>query len=380
MYKNMEQKKKALIVATVGEFINCFEKDNIDLLKSMGYEVHVATNIHLKCEDNISKLQIIKHHVGFSRNPISIKNIAAFFCMINLIDKERFSLIHCHTPVGGVIARLAALRFRKSGIKIIYTAHGFHFYKGASIENWIIFFPIEWILSFFTDTLITINREDFGRAKKVFYAKNVEYIPGVGIDTFYYEKILEKREKIREKLGIAQNDIMLLSVGELNKNKNHKIIIEVLGKIRRKYPNMSHHLHYFIAGEGILCNELERVANELKINLHMLGFRHDIPNLLKATDIFMLPSKREGLNVSLMEAMASGLPCIVSDIRGNKDLILKSKGGYRFLNSLDLEKMLIELISTPEKRREFGKFNQARIKKFDKSIVKKYMIKIYNAI
>ena len=142
--------------------------------------------------------------------------------------------MHCHSPIGSVVARLAASQFRKDGLKVIYTAHGFHFYKGAPRINWMIFYPIEYVCSFITDVLITINKEDYNFAIKHMHSNQVKYIPGVGINVEKFSEEVSNREEKRRELGISKNDIVLFSVGELNDNKNHKIVIEALANIKEK--------------------------------------------------------------------------------------------------------------------------------------------------
>lgn len=367
--------KKVLMIATVPSMIGQFNMNNIRLLKDMGYEVHVACNFRDRSiwpEERIKEfvkllntLKVECHQIDFGRSPKSVKKIQkSMYQMSSLMEKETFDFVHCHTPMAGVISRLLCY---KKGIKVIYTAHGFHFYKGAPKINWLIYYPIEKLLSCWTDILITINREDFKRAKKKFYAKRTVYIPGVGIDIEKYRNEWTDSKRKREELEIRSDDIMLLSVGELNENKNHKAVIEALGKIRRSNKNSADNLHYFIAGKGELKNRLMELAEREGINLHLLGFRNDVPELLNAADIFILPSIREGLNVSLMEAMACKLPIACSRIRGNVDLVAEEKGGFLFepLKQSDIIEKLERLIKMSAKERYgFGEYNYQKIQKF----------------
>ena len=326
-------KPKALIVASVASMIQQFNMHNIQLLLDQGYIVDVVCNCKEgntisdeKVKEMVRELAekgVSVTHVPIPRKIYDIKGIFKSIKQIRkMCKKEKYALMHCQSPIGSVVARAAAIKARKNGMKVIYTAHGFHFYKGAPKKNWIIFYPIEKVFSYVTDVLITINKEDYRFAKKHMNAKQVEYLPGVGIDTekFWLENFDEETK--RAELGITKNDLMILSVGELNKNKNQEVIIRAIAKLNDS------RIHYFIAGRGDKEEYLRNLAKSLGVNLQLLGYRTDIIELLNTADIFALPSLREGLSVALMEAMSAGLPCIVSRIRGNVDLIEEGKGGY----------------------------------------------------
>ncbi len=391
--------KAVLIVASVASMIGQFNMPNIKLLVKLGYSVDVAANFidGSTCTDRkitmlmetLDALSIDCYQIDFNRNVLNIKDAVKAFdqlhCVIcgiaepvnrkrhhKICKNRKYDFIHAHSPIGGVIGRIAA---KIHGIRTIYTAHGFHFYNGAPLKNWLIYYPVEWQLSRITDVLITITREDYKRAKKKFYAGKTVYIPGIGIDVGAYAGTEVNREAKRCSLGAGSGDIILLSVGELNKNKNHKAVIEALGAIRKLHPALSCHLHYCIAGRGRLHNELIKLADALGVNLHLLGYRDDVPELLKASDIFVLPSVREGLNVSLMEAMASGLPCIVSDIRGNRDLIEDMEQRFCSLNGLQTAILRFALLTSF--RNHYGIKNQKKVEKFDLCQVMKKMLFIY---
>ncbi|UDQ97390.1 glycosyltransferase family 4 protein [Lentisphaerota bacterium WC36G] len=312
---------KILFVASVDEHINCFHLPYLKWFKEHGYDVHVATNGTEKFADADKKFT-----VPFERSPLKINNFTAYKVLKKIIDQNNYSLIHCHTPVASVITRLAARKARKSGTKVLYTAHGFHFCQGAPLKNWLIFYPIEKWCSRFCDCLITINREDFLFAQKKFSKTNVEYIHGIGIDIdkFLNAKINFKRKEERKKLGIADDDIMLLSVGELNKNKNHQLIIRCLAELNNKK------IHYIICGTGSLKKYLKGLIKELKLenNVHLVGYQNQTVNFYHMADIFVFPSRREGLPVSVMEAMSCNIPVVASNIRGCQDLILNDENGF----------------------------------------------------
>ena len=225
--------------------------------------------------------------------------------------------MHCHTPIAAACTRIACRHIRKKGSKVYYTAHGFHFYKGAPLKNWILYYPMEWLCAHWTDVLVTINREDFVLAKKRMKAKCIEYVPGIGIDIEKFTKVKVDRTEKRREIGISDDAVLLLSVGELNKNKNHEVVIRALAKIG------DYNIHYAIAGTGKLEEYLYKLALELGIEdqIHLLGFRDDLEEVYKIVDLYIHPSYREGLPVALMEAIASKVPVIASNIRGCKDLI-----------------------------------------------------------
>ncbi|MCC4722358.1 glycosyltransferase family 4 protein [Salinicoccus sp. RF5] len=332
--------KKVLFVATVVKaHINTFHIPYLEWFKKSGYEVHVCAKNDYNKEENCNIPFCDKFYdLPFERSPLKLNNIKTYHNLKKIINSNDYDIIHCHTPMGGVLTRLAAQNARKRNTEVIYTAHGFHFFKGSSIINWLTYYPVEFWLSRYTDLLITINKEDFKTSRK-FKAKKIEYIPGVGIDTTEFKKKSIDEKKKRKEININENQFMILSVGELNKNKNHEVIIRAIATLN------NNNIVYVLCGEGPKEKELRDLAEHLGIskNVIFLGFRNDIPELCKIANLFAFPSYREGLSLSLMEAMASGLPVICSDIRGNKDLINDGINGYLsnprdvngFANSID---------------------------------------------
>ena len=376
--------KKALIIATVPSMIGQFNMNNIQVLQELGYEVHVACNFKDRSVwtnervqefiNELGKKKVKKHQIVFSRNPLKIKkHYKAFKVIRKLLKKESITLMHCHTPIASAISRLAAKDLNE--VKVIYTAHGFHFFKGAPIRNWLIYYPIEKIMSKYTDVLITINKEDYFRGKKNFSAKKVEYIPGVGIDLEKIQKICVDRKKKRDELNIKDDDIVLLSVGELSKRKNHEIVIKALGKIGNP------RIKYLICGKGVLEQRLLSLSKENSVEkqVQLLGFRTDVLEICACADIFIFPSLQEGLPVALMEAMACGLPCIASNIRGNVDLIQDRINGYVVKHNVVEEYIEgIKFILHLEKHESINKKKiQETMKKFDVKIINERMKKIY---
>ncbi len=370
--------KKILHVATVVKtHIMSFHLPCLEMCKNMEWETAVAARNDYADKSECSIPFCDQYFdISFKRSPWSFGNIGAYKKLSQVINDGNYDIIHCHTPVGGVLTRLAARKERKKGTQVFYTAHGFHFYKGAPLLNWLLFYPIERLLSRLTDVLITINREDYERAK-TFHAKKVVYIPGVGINTEKFATPLSAEEKavLRSEIGVPEDAALLCSVGELNKNKNHQLIIRAIAQLDDES------IHYCIAGEGEERENLVKLAESLNLSdrVHLLGYRRDINKLYRASDICCFPSMREGLPVALMEAMACALPVICSDIRGNCDLLSDSEGGY-LLSPTDHFKWaekIRDLSENSETARKFGQHNFDIIKDYDSAKILSSMKELY---
>ena len=377
---HIKNSNKILMLAAVPSMIGQFNMENIRLLLAMGYEVHVACNFYdtsvwtkEKISEFISQMKVLGvhcHQTGFSRSPGDVKSLfQSFRQMDSLVKKEGFQFVHCHTPVAAAVCRLVCHRNR---MKVIYTAHGFHFYKGAPMKNWLLYYPVEWLCSWWTDVLITINKEDYRRAKRRLHAKKTVYVPGVGVDTEKFRPDAVCRERKRAELGLKETDIMLLSVGELSKRKNHEVVIRALHEM--KNPDVK----YFICGMGELEGCLKKIIKELGLEnqVELLGYRTDISELMQAADVFVFPSLQEGLPVALMEAMASGLPCILSRIRGNSDLIMDKNCLAEAADVNEWKRILENMVMKNEKN-WYGEENRKRMNRYDISRVNQKMKKIY---
>lgn len=365
---------KILYVTTISLTINSFFKLHIEMLVREGHQVDIACNYRdLALDPLYNELECEFYQIDFSRSPLSKDNIKAYGQLKKVIKNGNYDIVHCHTPNASVITRMVCGKFRKkNGLKVFYTAHGFHFYIGAPGLNWLIYYPIEKFCSRFTDKLITINKEDYALAKSKFHAREVCYVPGVGIDLSKFENVQVDRAAKRREIGVPEDAVLLLSVGELNENKNHQIIVKALAKLND--PNV----HYAIAGMGDKGEYLLELAQELGISgqLHLLGYRRDIPELNYAADVFCFPSFREGLSVSLMETMACGVPCAVSRIRGNVDLI-DQNGGCLF-DPRDESECLDALMTVMRgNRQEMGMYNGNKARNFGCSAVVECMRDIY---
>lgn len=325
-------KKKVLFVATVDSHIELFHLPYLKMFKDKGYEVHVATSTDKKIEFCDKK-----HKISIARSPFKLCNLKAIRQLKKIVNEEHFDIIHCHTPMGGVVARLAAKKARKNGTRVIYTAHGFHFYKGAPLKNWLLFYPVEKYLAKYTDTLITINNEDFERAKKKFgkRCRDIEYVPGVGVDEKKFKKKLTKEEKhnLRKSLGLKDDDFVIICVGRLDKNKNQGFLIRVLAdllKTDKKY-------HLLLAGKDEIKGKYNKLAKKLNVeeNVHFLGNRDDVVDLLNISNVVVSASKREGLPVNLIEAAFCGLPIVALRCRGSRDIVEKcARDEEEFCNSI----------------------------------------------
>lgn len=374
------KKEKVLVVGAVGSMIANFNMENIHILKNEGYDVEVAANFgdidpisnekKDKMLDALQREGVISHQIDFQRGIGSpVKNIQVILKLRKLISEKKYKFIHTNSPLASALVRIANLHKQT---KIIYTAHGFQFFKGGRKRDWLLFYPIEKILASQTDVLVTINEEDYTRAKKMGF-KIVEKIPGVGVD-------IHKFRPCSEKINNSNLDkLILLSVGELNNNKNHILVLEAIMNLINKQD-----IEYWICGTG--TNEdkyLEYInKNHLVREVKLLGYRSDINDILEKAHIFVFPSFREGLSVSVIEAMAKGKPVLASNIRGNRDLIDNGKGGVLFnpASSDQLTKILTDCMVNKEKLDEFGRYNLEKVKEYDIKNVNKRMVAIYREL
>lgn len=320
--------KRALIVATVGGFLSQFEMNNVKVLQERGYEVHYASNFnngmyHIDY-DKLHDKKVVLHHVEFSKNPIKVKDHWEVLKQLKkIIEEYEIDILHCHTPVGGVLARVAAFCVRKD-IYVIYTAHGFHFYHGAPLKNWL-YYPVEKILARITDCLITVNKEDFCQAQKFLHKKNgyATQIPGVGLDLERFQMRLEQREIVRQELGLLDSSFHLVTIGEINRNKNLEVTVKALAELRN--PDIV----YSIYGRGKSIEYIERLIEEchLEKQVKYCGYCTDPERVLQSADLFLFPSIREGLGMAALEALACGVPVIALDNRGTREYMRTGVNG-----------------------------------------------------
>ena len=361
-----------LYVTTIG-LTMIFFKDLVKKLVDDGNTVDIACNeSEYKVDEFYRELGCNVYQINCSRSPFSKGNFEAIKELKKIISDNKYDIVHCHTPVAGACTRIACKGFRKKGLRVFYTAHGFHFYKGAPLINWLIYYPIEKYCSKFTDILITINHEDESLAKKRMKAKKVEYVPGVGIDVDKFANAVVDRTQKRQELGIPEDAILILSVGELNKNKNHQIVIRALAELNDK------NVHYMIAGEGALSDYLKNLSYELGVEsqVHILGYREDTEQLYKIADINAFPSIREGLGLAAIEGMAAGLPLICLDNRGTRNYAENNVNAFIITNLYDCADAINKLKSYST-RKSFGESGMITAKNFDVDIINKKMLEIY---
>lgn len=315
--------KKVLYITTISRTINAFLIPHIEKLIDEGYEVDCACNIDKEIDDRLIQKGVEVYNIPFSRNPLNPKNLKAYSILSKIVKEKQYDIVHVHTPVASVYGRLLKLKFKN--LKTIYTVHGFHFFKGAPKINWMIYYPIEKIMARFTDVIITINEEDYNRAK-TFNIKETYKIDGVGIDLNQYNKDLYDREKEREKLNLEKDDFVILMIAEVNKNKNHIQIINAVEKLLKQGEKVK----LLCAGDGVLFDEISKLVKDrgLDQNIKMLGFRNDINELISACDIGVLMSYREGLPRNIMELMAYGKAVVGTNIRGIRDLVQDGQNGF----------------------------------------------------
>lgn len=358
--------KKILVTSTDLMMVQ-FLTPHIINLSENGYEVSIAcSDVGGRMQEVREKLQAYTkaiYKVRLHRSPVRIDNMNGYRDMNAIICKNHYDVIWTNEPVMGVVTRLAAQKARKEGTKVLYMVHGFHFYKGAPMLNWFVYYPIEKLMASKCDMICTVNREDYRRAKK-FNVQEVKYIHGIGINT---ERLTISKDStnIRKELKLLEDETLVLSIGELNKNKNQKVIIQAIKTINNKQ------LHYILCGKGNQEKELKDLADQLGIEkyIHFLGYRRDVVDICSQSDIYVMPSYREGLPVSSLEAMYCGLPLVTSKIRGLEDIMEEGKTGYMCEpeDSKGFADRINRLLKNAESRKKMGQYN--------KKVVKPYCIK-----
>ncbi len=386
--------KKALMVATVASVIDQFNDRNLKILQDMGYEVHVAANFEsgnttsqervYEYERSLRDRGIIVHNITFPRDPKDLTQMRhSYKALKTVIRSGKFDLVHCHTPVGGTLTRLICAPYRMRGMKVIYTAHGFHFYSGSSLKCWLMYYPIERFLAHFTDVLVTINDEDYARAKGNFACREIVKVPGIGIDPSRYRFAPEEKARIRsemrQELGLSEKDFVIINVGELSIRKNQLLLLKAMRLIHKRKVKL------VLTGIGVCRRDIMKYAYDHRLSKRVIftGYREDIPRLLAMADCFVFPSIQEGLPVALMEAKATGLPCIVSRIRGNIDLILHHFGGYcvESMSAGDWAGYIERMADKDEAERiDMGKRNMDDMEAYSCEAVDDCMRRIYDGL
>lgn len=383
--------KNILILTTTSDFLEKFEVENVQILRDMGCCIHYASNTlkeqALFDEAKLRSMDIRIHTIAIERSPYMFRyNYKALKEIIEIVKANNIDVIHCHTPVGGLLGRLAGRNFKKRGLKIIYTAHGFHFYRGAPILNNTMYYFVEKLMAHFTDVLIVINEEDYKNARKLHLKKGgkVYKIPSVGLDREKFKPMSEEeKKKKRKELGIAEDEFFLVSVGELNENKNHVVVLKMLAKLKMQYGDIN--IKYGICGDGFYRERMERwiVQANLTKEVTIYGFTKQVTDIVGCADAMIFPSKREGLGMAALEALAMGIPVLASDNRGTREYMKDGQNGY-VCKYDDVSGFLrgtrkIQRQTLKEKE-QMAKRCRDSVERFDKKYSNKIMREIYEEL
>ena len=367
---------KRILVTSTDLMMIQFLVPHVRNLAEHGYEVEIAcSEVGGRMKEVREKLKSHTkaiHTVRLVRSPVSPTNLKGYRDMKRVINTGKYDIIWTNEPVMGVVTRLAARKARKNGTKVLYMVHGFHFYKGAPAVNWMVYYPVERWASRFCDEIVTINKEDCERAKR-FHARGVRYIHGIGVNTARL-KSKEKQTDIRTELGLSAEDFIVLSAGELNKNKNHKVIIEAISQLHDKS------IKYILCGKGKLREKLDQLAEEYHVSdqVFFLGYRKDVVDICSQSDVFTFPSYREGLGLASLEAMYSGLPLVASRIRGVEDYVVHGKSGCLCPpdDSHAFARAIRRLKDDREFRARCGEYNRKAVLPYCLENVKEEILKI----
>jgi glycosyltransferase EpsD len=320
-----------------------------------------------------------QYKISITRTPFNIKNIKAYKDLKNIIMKNNYNIIHCHTPMGGFLGRMVAKNI-KIKTKVIYTAHGFHFYKGAPIFNWLVYYPIEKYLAKYTDILVTINEEDYRIAKQNYsQCKNINKIDGIGVDlSKFFPHTENEKKRLRSELGYYEDDFIITNIAEINRNKNQIMLIKNLPRLIKNISNLR---ILFIGNNNYstIRNKLELFIKKYKIQKYIsfLGYRNDVDKLISISDIAFSASIREGLPINIIEAMACGIPIVCSKNRGHNSLIVDGKSGLLFSNASEMADNILKIYNSQSFAELLGKNAIEDSKKYNKDIIIKKMAEIY---
>lgn len=378
----MRMIKKILFVTTISGFVPQFEMNDVKIMQDMGYEVHYASNftkqVYSFDQQKLVDQGIKLHSIDIEKSPLNLHAAMKAIRQIReIIENEQISIVHCHNPMGGVCARIAAYRSRINTY-IIYTAHGLHFYKGAPLVNWLLYYPVEKLMAHMTDVIITINREDYINVKEHFSLKkngHVEHIHGVGVDMDRFKPMREISEKMRYELQVPPGAFHIVTAAELNENKNQQVIIEAIAALQRD------DIYYSICGVGPMKEKLEKLIEDkgLTYKVRLLGFCSDMDKVLQTADVFAFPSLREGLGIAAIEALACGVPVIAFKNRGTSEYIIDGVNGIMCdRNDADMFKeAILKMYSDKTYRRSCAENSRASVRRFADVEVIAVMQRIY---
>ena len=369
--------KRIMMIATTDNMLWQFMIPHIKHLQKLGNEVEcVCARTGFWFDELKDKHGFIVHEIDFARNPFKLANIKGYKQLCKLQKERNFDLVYCQQPVGGMMGRLIGKKFK---IPVVYTAHGFHFFKGCGFANKLIYKPVEKWLSKYTTALITINDEDYQNALKM-KAKSVYKINGIGMEFKKYDETSETKEDIRKSLELTNDDFVIVTVAEFIKRKNYETMLKTIQVLKKRNLNVK----FLVCGRGRDENKIKNWIKKFDIEdcVRLLGYRKDINRIMNCSDMFYLASYQEGLTLSVIEAMSFGIPCVVSNVRGNRDLIEDGKGGFICdpEDSVGFAKAIEKLLNNAELGQQFGQFNQNKIKIYTVDTVKEQLEKIYGEL
>lgn len=364
--------KRVLMLCTTDNMVTQFLLPHIKHMQDNDNVVDIACNKSGVWFNELQDLGFHVYELSCKRNPLKIANIKTYNDLKNIIKQNKYDLIYCQQPVGGVLGRLIGHKYH---IPVLYTVHGFFFYKGCKLINRLVYKKVEQWLSKYTDVLVTINEEDY-IAAKLMKKDNVFKIPGIGFDKNKYENQLTKQQ-VRKELNIDDDCFVICTVAEFIKRKNYDTMLKAIAQMQGKFK-------FIACGTGVLYKKMQKKVEQMNLTekVAFLGYRKDINNIMSASDVFFLPSHQEGLTLSIIEAMNFSLPVVTSDVRGNRDLIVDGRGGFVLdqNNYLAMANKLTELQNNIELRLQFGAFNKQHVAEYDLNNVLSKLDKIYDCI
>lgn len=349
--------RSILFATTVPVTLRAFLLPYARVLRSQGWSVHAAAR-QLSSEPDLCREFDAVWDIEWSRNPMDIANMTHAARRIgSIVKSEAYDIVHVHTPVAALVTRFSTRRFHRSWKPVtIYTAHGFHFHSGGGALTNRLYLQLEKIAGRWTDYLVVINSEDYQAvlSHEIVPKVSLRYMPGIGIDTGYYspERVTaDDLRAVRAEIGIGNDTPLFLMIAAFDPGKRHRDAIRALRHMRNK------RVHLALVGSGTLVESMKQLVEQLGLidRVHFLGYRTDIPALIRSSVATLLPSEREGLPRSVMESMALQTPVIGADARGTRDLL--HDGGGVLVNVGDVEALartMDWIIEHPQEARALG--------------------------
>ncbi|RUT03103.1 glycosyl transferase family 1 [Dulcicalothrix desertica PCC 7102] len=359
---------KLLMVTTVPITLNGFLLPFARYFRNQGWQVDamsLQTSAMSECVENFDNVW----DVDFSRNPLDPQNLIVAPRQIQqVLEKQEYDIVHVHTAVAAFVTRLAFSRLKKQPKpKLIYTVHGFHFFRGNKFTKNAIFLTFEKIAAPWTDYMVVINGEDEEAAKRhrLISPERLYYMPGIGVDLNYYNPDQVSQadiQAVRKEIGLESEDVMILASAEFNPGKRHRDMLRAFAKLGR--PNV----HLAFAGTGPLFEEMQGLAADLGIKkqVHFLGHRRDMPTLMRASIATLMASEREGLPRSVMESLCLETPVIGADTRGIRDLLADGCGLIVPVGDIEgFAAAMTWVVNNPEAARQTAKRGKERMNNYD---------------